>query len=80
MYRFKSDLSIFFTLTKHIHLNSSLIYTHCDYLTKYSLIFHEEPQLAVVLDNPFRVVLDTIWVRGAQNLDPRVPVVKTKAS
>lgn len=74
MYKFKSTL---FTLTKRIHLNSNLIYTHCDCLARYSLIFHEELRPAVIPDNPFQVELDTIWVREAQNLDPHAPIVKT---
>jgi len=41
------------------------------------LIFREEPRPAAVPDSPFRVELDTIWAQEAQNLDPRVPIIKT---
>jgi len=50
----------FSVLTKHTHLNSNLIYTHCDCLARYSLTFREELRPAEVPDNPFQVELDII--------------------
>ena len=71
--RFKNTFS---TLTKHTHLSSNLIYTHCDCLARYSLTLREELRPVEVLDSPFQVELDIIWAREAQNLDPHVPIIK----